>query len=58
MPPRTQRTSFACPGWKCIPRMMRAPERDWLSWTNADSTPAAASASARKLSRKKPRSSP
>ena len=31
--PRTQRTSFACPGWKCIPRTIPRREREWLSWT-------------------------
>ena len=35
--PRTQRTSFACPGWKCIPRTIPRREREWLSWTNVTS---------------------
>ena len=33
--PRAQRTSFAMPGWKCIPRSTPRAEREWLSWTNS-----------------------
>src|SRR5205807_320395 len=51
--------SLAWPGWvwKCIPRSVPRREREWLSCTNATSTPASVHASARKLSRKKPRAS-
>ena len=55
--PRAQRTSLAWPGsvWKCIPRSVPRREREWLSCTNATSTPALAHASARNVSAKKPR---
>ena len=56
--PRAQRTSFAMPGWKCMPRSTPRAEREWLSWTHSSSTPSSASVLARKVSRKKPRASP
>jgi hypothetical protein len=45
--PRAQRTSFAWPIWKCIPRSTPRPERDWLSCTHSSRMPSSASASAR-----------
>src|SRR5579875_451534 len=56
--PRSQRTSLLCPGWKCMPRTIPWPEREWLSWTKLTLPSSSASTSARKLSKKKPRSSP
>ena len=56
--PRAQRTSFAMPGWKCIPRSTPLPEREWLSCTHSSWMPSSASVVAREVSRKKPRASP
>jgi hypothetical protein len=42
--PRPQRTSFAAPApiWKCMPRTMCCPEREWLSWTISSGIPRSA----------------
>src|SRR3954470_23001144 len=58
--PRATRTSLPCPGcvWKWMPRSVPWREREWLSCTKSAGIPWAAATSARKVSTKKPRSSP
>src|SRR3954453_13936606 len=58
--PRATRTSFPCPGcvWKWIPRSVPWREREWLSCTKSVGMPCRRAVSARKVSTKKPRSSP
>src|SRR3954453_16982123 len=58
--PRATRTSLPWPGcvWKWIPRRVPLREREWLSWTNVVGMPDDSATSARKVSMKKPRSSP
>src|SRR3954470_9014967 len=56
--PRAQRTSFAMPRWKCMPRSTPSREREWLFCTHSSSTPSSSNTLRRKVSAKKPRSSP
>ena len=58
--PRATRTSLPCPGcvWKWMPRSVPWREREWLSCTNSVGMPCSRATSARKVSTKKPRSSP
>ena len=42
--PRAQRTSLAAPApiWKCMPRTIPLPEREWLSCTISSGIPSSA----------------
>src|SRR3954467_1800005 len=60
MAQRPQRSRLGAPRavWKCIPRAMFLPEREWLSWMNSPGMPLASYTLRQYVSEKKPRSSP